>query len=181
VWVGHSLGTLIALEAAARAPQRVERLVLLATAFPMKVSDALFTTAREAPLRAIDMVNAFSFSTHAAKPSFPGPGVWLHGANRALMRRMQAGLTDRNLFEHDFGVCDRYAGGLEAAARVACPVTCVLGERDQMTLPKNSQAIVAALRATVFRLPAGHSLMSEAPDAVLNVLRQVLTAKETHP
>ena len=47
--VGHSMGTLIALEAAARAPQRITRLVLLGTAYPMKVSDALLSTAREAP------------------------------------------------------------------------------------------------------------------------------------
>lgn len=178
VLVGHSLGTLIAIEAAARAPQRVSRLVLIATAFPMKVSDALFAAAREDTFRAIDMVNVFSHSTHAAKPSFPGPGAWLHGANRALMRRTVAGVTDRNLFEHDFRVCDQYAGGMEAAAKVACPVDCILGERDQMTLPKSSAAIVAALRATVFRLPAGHSLMSEAPDGVLNVLRQVLAEME---
>ncbi len=48
--VGHSMGSLIALEAAARAPERITRLVLLGTAYPMKVSDALLNTAREAPL-----------------------------------------------------------------------------------------------------------------------------------
>ena len=68
--------------------------------------------------------------------------------------------------------------GLAAAAKVQCPVHCVLGTRDQMTLPKQAQAITAALHATVHRLPAGHSLMSELPDDVLNVLRQVLTEKE---
>ncbi len=177
-YVGHSLGSLIALEAAARAPQRASALVMLATAFPMKVSDALLSTAKDDPLRAIDMVNAYSFSTHAAKPSFPGPGSWLHGTNRVLMRRMLAGAPGLNLFEHDFRLCDAYAGGLAAAAKVACPVHCVLGTRDQMTLPKQSQAITAALRATVHRLPAGHTLMSERPDDVLNVLRQVMDEKE---
>ena len=91
VLVGHSMGSLVALEAAARAPRRVERLVMIGTAFPMTVAPALLETAREAPLRAIDLVNAFSHSTLAAKPGNPGPGTWLHGANRALMRRVQAG------------------------------------------------------------------------------------------
>lgn len=173
--VGHSMGSLIALEAAARAPERVTRLVLVATAYPMKVSEALFATARENPLRAIDMVNAFSHSGIAAKPSFPGPGSWLHGANRALMRRMQAGAAAHgNLFLVDFAVCDRYANGLQAAARVTCPVSVVLGERDQMTLPKASGEIVAALRARPVMLRAGHSLMTEAPDALLNALRTAL-------
>lgn len=173
--VGHSMGSLIALETAARAPQRVTRLALLATAYPMKVSDALLTTARDDPLRAIDMVNVFSHSGIAAKPSFPGPGAWLHGANRALMRRMQAaGARDGNLFLTDFGVCDRYANGLEAAAKVASPATLVLGERDLMTSPKATREIAAALRARAVMLAAGHSLMTEAPDALLGALRSAL-------
>lgn len=172
--VGHSMGSLVALEAASRAPTRATRLVLVATAYPMKVSEALFATAREQPLRAIDMVNAFSHSTIAAKPAFPGPGAWLHGSNRALMRRMQDGVHDRNLFEHDFRLCDAYANGLAAAAKVGCPVHCVLGERDQMTLPKGARELVAALRAQVHLLPGGHSLMQEVPDGVLNALRQAL-------
>jgi pimeloyl-ACP methyl ester carboxylesterase len=172
--VGHSMGSLIGLETAARAPQRIRRLVMIGTAYPMRVSDALFTTARETPQKAIDMVNAFSFSTTAAKPSYPAPGMWLHGSNRALMRRMQAGWKDGNLFIHDFGVCDRYAAGLESARQVRCPVSFILGERDQMTSPKATKDIAAALKAEVFTLPGGHSLMQEVPDGVLNALRKAL-------
>ena len=173
-FVGHSMGSLIALEAAARAPTTACALVMIGTAYPMKVSEALLETARTAPLKAIDMVNVFSHSGMAAKPSYPGPGTWLHGANRALMRRVQAGQTAVNLFHHDFGVCDRYAGGLEAAAKVACPVSLVLGERDQMTQPRQSADIARALKAKVHTVGAGHALMTEAPDAVLSALREAL-------
>jgi len=172
--VGHSMGSLIALEAAGRAPGRVTRLVMVGTAYPMKVSDALLDTARDTPLKAIDMVNAFSHAGLAAKPSFPGPGTWLHGADRALMRRVQAGQRGMNLFHHDFSVCDRYAHGLEAAAQVRCPVDFVLGTRDQMTNPKQSTEIARALKARVTPVDAGHQLMSEAPDAVLAALRRAL-------
>jgi pimeloyl-ACP methyl ester carboxylesterase len=174
--VGHSMGSLIALEAAARAPVRAQTLVMVGTAYPMKVSQALLETARTAPLQAIDMVNVFSHSTLAAKPSHPGPGTWLHGANRALMRRVQAGQPAVNLFHHDFGVCDRYAGGFEAAAKLQCRVTMILGERDQMTAPKHSREIARALNAQVHSLAAGHALMTEAPDAILLALREALSA-----
>jgi len=174
--VGHSMGTLIALEAAARAPQRVTRLVLLGAAYPMKVSDALLSTAREAPLRAIDMVNALSISTSASKPSYPGPGMWVHGSNRALMRNQQALAKDLNLFEHDFRLCDAYAGGAEAMAKVSCPTTLISGARDQMTPPKATKELAAALKAQVVTVPTGHHLMAEAPDAVLAGLRGALSA-----
>ena len=161
--VGHSMGSLIALETAARAPERITQLAMLGTSYPMKVSAALLAMARDEPLRAIDMTNAFSHSSIAAKPSYPGPGSWLHGGSRALMRRVQAGQRDLNLFHHDFSVCDRYANGMQAAARVQCPVSLVLGERDQMTNPKLTHDIASALKAQVHTLPAGHALMQEAP------------------
>jgi pimeloyl-ACP methyl ester carboxylesterase len=172
--VGHSMGSLIALEAAGRAPQRITRLVMVGTAYPMKVSDALLATARDTPLRAIDMVNAFSLSSLASKPSYPGPGMWLHGANRALMRRMQAGQPGLNLFHHDFGVCDRYANGMAAAAQVQCPVSLVLGAQDQMTPPTVTREIAAALKARIDTLPCGHAMMQEQPDAMLAALRSAL-------
>jgi len=172
--VGHSMGSLIALEAAARAPARASRLVMIGTAYPMKVSEALLTTARDAPLRAIDMVNVFSHSGIAAKPSYPGPGAWLLGSSRALMRRVQAGGTGVNLFHHDFSVCDRYAGGLEAAAKLQCPASLILGAHDQMTNPRQARALADALKARVHSVAAGHALMSEAPDAVLAALRDAL-------
>jgi pimeloyl-ACP methyl ester carboxylesterase len=172
--VGHSMGSLIALEAAGRAPDRVTRLVMMGTAYPMKVSDTLLSTARDAPSKAIDMVNAFSHAGMAAKPSFPGPGAWLHGADRALMRRVQAGQRDTNLFHHDFTLCDRYVSGMEAAVNVRCPVDLVLGARDQMTMPKQAREIAQALKARVSTVDAGHALMAEAPDAVLAALRRAL-------
>jgi pimeloyl-ACP methyl ester carboxylesterase len=128
--VGHSMGSLIALEAAARAPERATRLVMIGTAYPMKVSEALLATAREEAAEGHRHGQRLLDFAHAAKPSYPGPGMWLHGSNRALMRRTLRGggtVDGRNLFEHDFRVCDAYAGGLEAAARVRCPATMILG------------------------------------------------------
>ena len=176
--VGHSMGSLVALEAAARAPERIRRLVMVGAAYPMKVSATLLDTARDAPMKAIDMVNAFSISTLAAKPSFPGPGTWLHGSNQALMQRVLAGPHATgcavNLFHHDFSVCDQYGNGLAAAAAVACPVTMVLGAQDQMTPPRSTRDIAAVLKAQVVLLPSGHSLMSEVPDGLLAALREAL-------
>jgi pimeloyl-ACP methyl ester carboxylesterase len=175
--VGHSMGSLIALEAASRAPARATHLVMVGTAYPMAVSPALLESARVDPLAAIDNVNVFSHSTTASKPSYPGPGAWLHGASRALMRRMQLGQRDANLFVTDFEACDHYRGGLEAAARVACATTLVLGARDQMTLPKQAVTLAQALHARTVTVTSGHSAMSEAPDAVLDAVRGALTTR----
>ena len=173
--VGHSMGSLIALEAAARQPERASRLVMVGTAYPMKVSPALLQAAAQDPAAGMDLVNAFSHSTIAAKPSYPGPGMWLHGGGRQLMAQVQAhGPQGENVFHHDFTLCNAYANGLAAAAAVRCPVHLILGAQDQMTQPRHTDALRDASRATVHRVAAGHALMAEQPDAFLAALRQSL-------
>ena len=172
--VGHSMGSLIALEAAAQAPERASHLLLLATASPMKVSPALLDLARTQPLQAIKMVNGFSFASWAGKPSYPGPGAWMQGGEIALKCRMQKLQTGVNLFEHDFRICDAYAGGMSAAARVKCKSRLILGALDQMTAPKQARALAEALQCRSVTLDCGHSLMAERPDQLLLAIRQAL-------
>jgi pimeloyl-ACP methyl ester carboxylesterase len=190
--IGHSMGSLIALEAAAQAAggagPTVSRLVLVGTAVPMPVSALLLDTARTAPQRAIDLVNGYGHASLGAKPGCPGPGTWHHGADRRLMQQVlaraeavwaDAGSASANLFEHDFSLCNAYAGGLEAAARVVaaggtrCHV--VVGERDRMTAPRAARAVTEALGAQRHGLPAaGHDLMREEPEGLLRALRLAL-------
>ncbi len=172
--VGHSLGSLIALATAARAPERATALAMFGTCVPMPVPQALLDLSSSDPLAAIDRVVTFSFSTLAAKPSYPGPGVWLRGAGRALMRQVLAAQGDGALFHTDFTACNGYTDGLLAASKVTCPSHLVLGQFDQMTSPKGARAVAEVLKAQVHTVPAGHHLMAECPDAVLHNLRLVL-------
>jgi len=175
--VGHSMGSLVALEAAARSPSRARHLVMIGTAYPMVVSPALLAAAENDPQAAIESVNAWSHSTQAAKPSHPGPGAWLRGGNRALMQRMQGTDPASNLFLTDFRACNAYAGGTQASARLDCPATLVLGSRDQMTTPRDAQAIAGALGIVPVVIESGHALMTEAPNAVLEQLRRALVER----
>jgi pimeloyl-ACP methyl ester carboxylesterase len=173
--VGHSMGSLIALEAASHLGERASALVMVGTAYPMKVSAKLLEQCQRDALAAIDLVNALSNSTHAAKPSNPGPGSWNRGGSRALMRRMQRGYAGGNLFHAAFSACEAYAGGEAAASQVRCPVTLVLAERDQMTPAQAAAPLIAALKPRVVTLPVGHNLMGEAPDGVLNAINEALS------
>ena len=175
--VGHSFGSLIALETAARAPQRVTHLAMVGTAYPMAVSPALLASSRDAPLRAIDQINVFSHSSLAPPPSSLGPGTWLYGGSRALMRRVLASNRDANVFHIGFKACDDYKNGETAIAAVQCPVLFLLGAADQMTPPKAAKVLSAKSPASkTVVVQAGHALMSEAPDDVLFALRDFLTA-----
>jgi pimeloyl-ACP methyl ester carboxylesterase len=177
--VGHSWGSLIALEAAARLGTRVTQLVLVGTAFPMRVSPALIEASQHDPEAALKMINVFSRSTLAAPPSALGPGTWVYGASLALGRHVLRSNPRVNLFHRGFVACDRYTRGEDAIAQVQCPVLFVLGAQDQMTPPKAAQGLVAraqqaGLRVQVVQPPVGHHQMSETPDATLFALRDFL-------
>jgi pimeloyl-ACP methyl ester carboxylesterase len=170
ILVGHSMGSLIALDAAARHPDRAAGLALIATAAPMLVSDALLDAARDDEPKAIDMVNQWSHSTTAAKPSAPAPGFWLQGMNQRLMERISA-LGEAQLFHTDFTACNAYADALQRAAAVRCPVCVISGKQDVMTPPRAARGLLQAFASvSVKQLDGGHALMSEQPDAVLDTL-----------
>ena len=174
--IGHSFGSLIALETAARLRQRISHLVLVGTAFPMKVSPTLLDASQNDPEKAIALVNAFSHNTLGPPPSALGPGTWLYGGARALMRRVLASNPRVNLFHTGFKACDSYTGGEAAMARVEAPTLFILGQYDQMTPPKAAQSLLRlAQRATVTTVPSGHEMMLEAPGAVLAAMQAFLT------
>jgi pimeloyl-ACP methyl ester carboxylesterase len=177
--VGHSWGSLIALQAASQLKERVSHLVLVGIAFPMKVSQALLDASLNEPMKALTMVNVFSRSTLAAPPSVLGPGTWVYGAAMALGRRVLASNKKVNLFHRGFKACDSYANGEKAIGEITCPVLFVLGEQDQMTQPKAAQSLIAKAREAgktvqVVRLPVGHHQMSEMPDETLFAIRDFL-------
>ena len=179
--IGHSWGSLIALEAAARLKERASHLVLVGTAFPMKVSPALLESALNEPMRALALVNVFSRSTLAPPPSALGVGTWVYGASMALGRRVLASNPKVNVFHRGFKACDSYANGDAAIRQIACPVLFVLGKQDQMTQAKSAKGLIdAACEAEkvvrVVSLPVGHHQMSEAPDATLFAIRDFLNA-----
>lgn len=173
--VGHSFGSLIAAEAASQAPERVSHLVLAGTASPMRVSPALLDSSLNQPLKAIDMVNTFSHALLAPPPSALGPGTWLYGGARALMKRVLASNRETNLFHTGFLACDGYKGAEAAVGRAQCAILFIVGSADQMTPPKAAQPLIAqAAQARVATVEAGHQMMLEAPDAVLAALKDFL-------
>ena len=171
VLIGHSMGSLIALETASRAPDRISKLALVGTAYPMKVSNTLLEASLHEEQRAIDMVNIWSHTSIAHKPSCPGPGFYVMGGSQRLMQRISK-LNPAKVFHTDFSACNAYANGEAAATAVTCPTMLLLGKRDMMTPPKAT----ATLRNSIAGCKVvevdncGHSLMAEQPDAVLEAL-----------
>ena len=174
--VGHSMGSLIALELAAVMRDKVHAVVLIATASPMRVSDALLDATKNSPTRAMQMINVWSHSASIGafdrKPSSPGPGssnVW---SNLRLMERI-AQRNGADVLHADFAACNAYQRGAQVAAELTCPVLFILAGSDSMTPTRSARPLIDACKdADVVTLSgSGHSLMAEDPDGVREALR----------
>jgi pimeloyl-ACP methyl ester carboxylesterase len=175
------MGSLIALDAASRAPAgTVVGLALLGSAAPMKVSDALLDAARSDEARAFDMINAWSHTDVFARPACPGPGFSIFVQNRRLMERQSPGVL-----LNDFLACNAYEHALERADQVRCPSLVLMGGRDLMTPPRAARVLIDRLAAsakahdqpapeTVQLAGCGHAIMSERPQSALNSLQTFL-------
>lgn len=170
IFAGHSMGSLIALEAAHLAPLRAAGLGLLGTTYPMIVADALLDTARMDEATAIEMVASWSHAAYLPGPSTSGPGNSVINVARRLMQRMGS-RNPRQLFYTDFAACDAYDKGEQAASTVTCPVFFILGNKDMMTPPRSTKLLTGLIaHGELIHVNAGHAMMAEAPDAVLDAL-----------
>ncbi len=176
--VGHSMGSLIALEVAATAPARVARLALLGAASPMKVSDLLLNVTLNDEQSAIDMVNSWSHSSIAQKPSFPGPGFYARGGARRLMQHITR-KGGKNMYHVNFSACNAYANAEAAAKSLQCPVLFLIGQRDLMTPPRAVATLIKLIpqARSVLLAQCGHAMMEEQPDAVLDNLYSFMTGQ----
>ena len=170
VLVGHSLGSLVALEAAARQPGRVTGLILIGTAAPMRVAPRLLETAASDPARAMATVNRGSHSLRGWLAAPSTVGLWSPAINLRLMERQPP-----ESLAIDLAACDRYAGGLAAAGRVRCPTLIVTGSEDRMTPPAAARPLIERLAdVRVTRLACGHAFMTEASPALAQAIDDFL-------
>jgi len=169
--VGHSLGALVALEAASRFPSRISRIALLGPAVPMTVSEALLDAARADDHAAFELIAGWSHSAGKQLGGNPVPGMWMMGSALRLMERSRSGAL-----HVDLRACNEYTNGIAAAAAVRCPALLIVGARDLMAPPRAAQGLVDALaEKRVVMLPdCGHAMMAEQPDAVLDALAAFL-------
>jgi pimeloyl-ACP methyl ester carboxylesterase len=165
--IGHSMGSLIALETTARHPSRVSALSLLGTAATMTVGPDLLKAAEANSQDAIDMVSIWGLGFPAEIGGSLAPGMWMHGGAQRVLQACAPGVL-----YSDLAACNAYADALAAAAKVGVPTRLILGEKDMMTPAKAGKALASAIphARTVVLSGAGHMMMVERPDELLAAL-----------
>lgn len=169
--VGHSMGALVALEAAARAQDCIWALGLLGVATRMPVHPDLQRAADDNQQIAVDLVASWGFGRRAHLGGARAPGSWMLGSGVRLLERAPAGTLAAGL-----AACNAYSGALEAAGKVTCPTLLLLGEIDRMTPPAAARDLATRISdvRTVILPRAGHMMMVEQPDATIDALAEII-------
>ena len=168
--IGHSMGSLIGIELAAKSPLNVERLVLMGTALSMPVHPDLLQAASNNEVLAPDLITSWSLGTKAHIARNPAPGFWMRGGSQALLSRAANGVI-----YNDLAACNSYEAG-SSPSLIECPVAIFIGEEDKMTPPTASLLLAAEIEDVelIHLGPVGHMMMSEAPAKVRPALCSVL-------
>lgn len=171
--VGHSMGGAIAIETAARLPERVTHLGLVGTAAAIPVGPALLEAARTAPGKAYDMMTAWALSPAARRGGNPAPGLWMAGG---VKRTFESHAPD--VLATDLAACASWTTGEAAAQRITCPTEVIVASLDVMTPPKRGEALARLVPGAKFTMldGVGHMIPQEAPDALLDALTRRLVA-----
>ncbi|MFQ5958825.1 MAG: alpha/beta fold hydrolase [Alphaproteobacteria bacterium] len=169
--VGFSMGAAVALEAAARAPDRVRALVLAGAAAEMPVHPELLAAAQADDHRAVELMAAWCHGRTGHVGGQPAPGLWVMGGALRLLERAAPGVLAA-----DLRACNTYEDGLASAAKIACPTLLITGENDVMTPPKGARALAEAIASaeTVSFAGCGHMVMAERPNETLDALGRIV-------
>lgn len=170
--VGHSMGALVALDAALRHPGRIASLALLGAAAPMPVTEVFLGAAKDDSPAAFDMQTTWGHARLSALSASAVPGSSLARASRRLLERAAPGVQHA-----DLAACHAYTPSPGAIRALKVPTLVVAGLRDQMTPLMAGQALAAEIPgARLAVVDAGHAMTGEAPREVTALLREFLAA-----
>jgi len=165
VFVGHSMGSAIALTLALDYPQRVSGIVLVGAGAKLKVSEQLMETV-ESPstyLSAVHLVIDWSFSAEASQ-------------KLKELAEMRMAETRPSVLFSDFKACNEF-DVTDRLEEIQKPTLVLCGAEDKMTPLRYSQYLAERIaNANLVVVPnAGHMVQLEQPRQVLDAIRDFLS------
>ena len=166
--VGHSMGALVALDCAARHPDKVRALGLCGVAVEMPVHPEMLESAKANTLKVQELMTFWGIGNALHKGGMVSPGLWLRRESMAVLSGNKP-----DVIHSDLAACNAYKDAAQRAAAVKCPAVLVLGDGDLMTPTAKAKPLASAIAGAqvVLLKDSGHFMMVERPDETLEALK----------
>jgi len=166
VWVGHSMGGAIALDAAIRFPKRVLGIALVGTGARMRVDPNILRSAEQE-------------ATFGAAIGLIGERSFAASTERRLKELALERMTEMrsSVLLGDLMACDAF-DRMDQVEQIRAPTLVLCGAEDRMTPPQLSEYLSKHIGGSTLRIivDAGHMVMLERPDEVAESLDKFLRA-----
>ena len=175
--VAHSQGCLVAIECAARYPNKIKTLSLMGGAGAIPMNPELLSLAEKSDPKAVDLMMDFAHGPSGHFGGHPVPGLYHLNTGSKLVQSKEI----KDTLGVDFRACDNYTNGFEAAKKLNLPTLSILADQDRMCRLKDGKKLADNItNSEIFIINnCGHMMLLEEADQTLAILKKFI--KSNYP
>ena len=164
--IGHSQGCLVGIDFAARYPNLINCLVLVAGSYKMPVNQDLIDYAEEGDEKAVLLM---------MKWGYEGSKAFIGG--NPVKKIINSSREIREVLAVDLNACNNYKGGKESLEKINCPTLCIFGDLDKMVPLEVGNKMASMIKNSEKKVinNCGHMIIFEKAFEMRKIVKEFLT------
>ena len=164
--IGHSQGCLVGIDFAARYPNLINCLVLVAGSYKMSVNQDLIDYAEEGDEKAVLLM---------MKWGYEGSKAFIGG--NPVKKIINSSREIREVLAVDLNACNNYKGGKESLEKINCPTLCIFGDLDKMVPLEVGNKMASMIKNSEKKIinNCGHMIIFEKAFEMRKIVKEFLT------
>ena len=163
--IGHSQGSLVGIDFAARYPKLISRLVLVAGSYRMPVNQDLINYAEAGDEKAILLM---------MKWGYEGSKAFIGG--NPVKKIINSSREIREILAVDLNACNNYKDGKESLGKINCPTLCIFGDLDKMVPVEVGNKMASMIKNSKKKVISncGHMIIFEKALEMRKIVKEFL-------
>ena len=164
--IGHSQGALVGIDFAARYPELILSLVLVAGSYKMPVHKDLIDYAEAGDEKAILLM---------MKWGYEGSKAFIGG--NPVKKIINSSRDIREILAVDLNACNNYKDGKESLGKINCPALCIFGDLDKMVPLEVGNKMASMIKNSEKKIitDCGHMIIFEKAFEMRKIVKEFLT------
>ncbi len=164
--IGHSQGSLVGIDFAARYPESILSLVLVAGSYKMPVNQDLIDYAEAGNEKAVLLM---------MKWGYEGSKAFIGG--NPVKKIINSSRDIREILAVDLNACNNYKNGKESLEKINCPTLCIFGDLDKMVPLEVGNKMASMIKNSKKKVISncGHMIIFEKALEMRKIVKEFLT------